>query len=124
MISNICAYPEPDFSVPAAPICNGLTPISLSATHTDAGPAGTGVFSGSGVSGTSFVPSTAGVGTHNITLTYTGGNDGLGGISPDNSAVPPVIPAIVPAYLGCIQPVVKTITVIDCCGANPGTWQY
>jgi hypothetical protein len=114
-VGNKCAYPEPDFTLPVTPICNNASPITLTATHTDAGPAGVGVFSGAGVSGTTFTPSVAGVGgPYTITLTYTGGNDGLGGVSPDGGTVP--------AYPGCVQPISKTITVIDCCGANPGTW--
>jgi hypothetical protein len=114
-VANKCAYPEPDFTLPLTPVCNNASPITLTAAHTDAGPTGVGVFSGAGVSGTTFTPSVAGVGgPYTITLTYTGGNDGLGGVSPDGGTVP--------AYPGCVQPIGKTISVIDCCGANAGTW--
>jgi hypothetical protein len=89
---------------------------------------GTGVFSGTGVSVTTFTPAAAGLGIHNITLTYTGGIDVAGtdrdgdgdvdaqdnGVSPDGGTTP--------AFPGCIQPIVKTITVIDCCAPNQGTW--
>ncbi len=114
-ISNKCAYPDPDFTLPVSTICSSGLPIALTATHTDAGPAGVGVFSGAGVSGTTFTPSVAGVGgPYSITLTYTGGNDGLGGISPDGGTAP--------AYPGCVQPIGRTISVTDCCEANQGTW--
>jgi hypothetical protein len=114
-VGNKCAYPNPDFTLPVTTICSSGAPITLTATHTDAGPAGVGVFSGAGVSGTTFTPSVAGVGgPYIITLTYTGGNDGLGGVSPDGGTVP--------AYPGCVQPIGKTISVMDCCGANAGSW--
>jgi hypothetical protein len=114
-VGNKCAYPNPDFTLPVTAICSSGAPITLTATHTDVGPDGVGVFSGAGVSGTTFTPSVAGVGgPYTIKLSYTGGNDGLGGISPDGGTVP--------AYPGCVQPIGKTISVMDCCGANPGSW--
>ena len=51
-----------------AQLCEDASAISLAGT-----PAG-GTFSGPGVTGTSFNPVTAGVGTHTITYTYTNGN--------------------------------------------------
>lgn len=130
-VSNKCAYPDPDFSVPLAPICNGLTPVSLTPIiRLDSGISnGTGVFSGSGVNVTNFIPANAGLGTHNITLTYTGGidvatndRDGDGDIDTNDTGIAPN--ATDAAYPGCVQAIVKTITVIDCCNADPGIWQY
>lgn len=50
-------------------VCNGSTPINLSGGS----PAG-GTYSGTGVSAGTFNPSTAGVGTHTITYSYTNSN--------------------------------------------------
>jgi len=50
-------------------ICDNASPITL----TQGSPSG-GVYSGSGVTGTTFDPGLAGVGTHNITYTFTDGN--------------------------------------------------
>src|SRR5690606_25359489 len=47
------------------PVCVNATPVTLAGT-----PAG-GVFSGPGVTGTTFDPATAGVGSHTITYDYT-----------------------------------------------------
>ncbi|KAA9325552.1 hypothetical protein F0P96_19680 [Hymenobacter busanensis] len=55
------ALPQPAYCLGAAP----LPPVPLVAT-----PAG-GTFSGPGVSGTQFLPSAAGAGTHTITYTYS-----------------------------------------------------
>ncbi len=52
-----------------APVCFNGSPISL----LGASPTG-GVFSGPGVSGSSFNPTTAGVGSRSITYTFTAGN--------------------------------------------------
>lgn len=58
----------PAFQVTQAQMTNGLP--------------GTGVFTGAGINGTGlFTPSTAGVGTHNITYTYTGTNSCVNTIS-------------------------------------------
>jgi gliding motility-associated-like protein len=51
-----------------APVCVNAAAVALAGT-----PAG-GTFSGTGVSGNSFNPATAGAGTHTITYTYTNAN--------------------------------------------------
>lgn len=66
-IVTVRALPTVDAGSYSA-ICIGESPIVLSGT-----PAG-GSFSGNGVSGSSFDPSTAGVGTHAITYEYTDAN--------------------------------------------------
>ena len=112
-ISNKCAYPNPDFALPST-VCNTGAAITLTATN-GAGPAGTGTFSGPGVSSSTFYPASAGVGgPYNITLQYTGGADANSGVSPDGGTTP--------AYPGCVQDVVKSISVTDCCGASVGTF--
>lgn len=59
------AVPNVYFSGLSGPYCEDASPVSLTGT-----PAG-GTFSGAGISGNSFNPSTAGSGTHAITYTYT-----------------------------------------------------
>ncbi|OWY19725.1 hypothetical protein C7N43_26105 [Sphingobacteriales bacterium UPWRP_1] len=110
-LTNKCAYPNPDFGL-AASVCNNATPITLTATNSY-GPNGSGVFSGTGVSGTTFSPAAAGVGgPYPILLNYTGGVNGS--LSPDGGTTP--------AFPGCMQQVTKSISVTDCCNANPGSW--
>lgn len=61
---------------PDAPVITGLAPTYLhtaSPVTLSAMPAG-GVFSGTAVSGITFSPAVAGIGTHDITYTYTLGN--------------------------------------------------
>ncbi|MEW5846490.1 MAG: T9SS type A sorting domain-containing protein, partial [Bacteroidota bacterium] len=51
------------------PVCVDAAPFTL-----DGGSPAGGVYSGNGVTGTTFDPAAAGVGTHTITYTYTDGN--------------------------------------------------
>jgi len=67
------------------PVCSYEDPISLTGS-----PAG-GTFAGTGVSGTTFTPSTAGAGTHLVTYSYTDAN-------------------------GCIGSTTLSIQVMDCSG--------
>jgi len=62
------ALPAVSFSLSNSDFCIDANSISLSAT-----PSG-GSFSGSGISGTSFSPSAAGMGSHNLVYSYTDGN--------------------------------------------------
>jgi hypothetical protein len=61
------ALPVINFSMPHN-LCHDGAPVNLSAT-----PSG-GSFSGTGVTGNLFSPSTAGIGTHNIIYSYTAAN--------------------------------------------------
>ena len=65
----------PQLAFPAiAAVCQDAAPVQLTASEVS-GVAGTGVYSGTGVSSTGlFNPATAGVGTFNITYTYTSAN--------------------------------------------------
>lgn len=59
---QLTVRPDPSFSVPSAPMCNTDAPFQLVATGT-----GGGTFSGPGVSGSTFDPASAGIGTHTVT---------------------------------------------------------
>ena len=66
---NLTIYNNPNINISSlTPQCSDNNSIPLSAT-----PSG-GSFSGTGVTGNTFSPSTAGVGTHQITYSYTDGN--------------------------------------------------
>lgn len=82
--------------------CN--TARALTTIHSAEGN-GTAAYSGTGVSGTNFTP-TGLTGAQTITLTYTGINDGNGGISPDGgtTAVFPRLPEVIyekPVTVNC-----------------------
>ncbi len=122
-ISNKCAYPNPVVSGLAGSYCtsgSGGTPdtdITATLTGSPAGPAGTFTLTGTGISGgpvtyTFTPPATAGPVT--ISGSYTGGNDGNGGVSPDGGTTP--------AFPGCIQPFGATTNAVECppgCNASP-----
>ena len=130
-VSNKCAYPNPDYAFVSSNICshpNNNVDLSAIITHSSEG-SGTATFSGTGVVGSTFSSTVVGIGgPYPITMTYTGtaislfvdtDNDGIpdansSQISPDNGTTP--------AYPGCTQPVVKSISVINCCDADDGTW--
>jgi hypothetical protein len=105
-ISNKCAYPNPDFSIGSFVDC--ATPIAITLTHSaleGAGNLGTASFSPI-LGGTSpnYTLAPAGLtGTQTISLTYTGFNDGLGGVSPDGGTTP--------AFPGCQEVIQRTIDV-------------
>lgn len=65
--TNVYDAPVVSFSGLLSGYCNGSLPVALTGT-----PSG-GSFSGTGISGNSFYPSIAGVGTHTITYTYSDG---------------------------------------------------
>jgi gliding motility-associated-like protein len=109
-ISNKCAYPNPTI----ASIANYCITSSASVLLTVNLPAGepglnaSGIqFVGGGVSAASpwvYTPSTVVPNVSNsILLTYTGTNDGLGGVSPDGG--------LTPAYPGCLQSSITTTMV-------------
>jgi hypothetical protein len=71
--TNLTVNPLPTVTFAAInpdTICEGASPINL----TGGSPAG-GTYSGNGVSGTSFDPATAGLGTQTITYSYTDANN-------------------------------------------------
>jgi uncharacterized protein YjdB len=108
VISNKCAYPNPDFSIGSFVDCN--TAMALTTVHSAEGN-GTAAYSGTGVSGTNFTP-TGLTGAQTITLTYTGINDGNGGISTDSGTTP--------AFPGCQEVIQKPVTVnCPACQASP-----
>ena len=55
---------------PLPDICNGAPGINLNSYVSPTG----GSFSGPGVAGTTFTPSSGGVGTHTLTYTFTNGD--------------------------------------------------
>lgn len=74
---NIIVNPAPTVTLsPLNPVCSNATAFSL----TGGTPSG-GAYSGTGVSGNSFTPSVAGVGTFPITYAYTDGNSCSGSAS-------------------------------------------
>lgn len=67
--------PTPSFSSIGGPYCISQTaPVSLLGASSPVPPPGTGIFSGTGVSGNDFVPSLAAVGSNVLTYTYTDAN--------------------------------------------------
>jgi hypothetical protein len=69
---SVSAPPTVTFTAPAA-ICENSSPVSL----TGGSPAG-GTYSGSGISGNSYDPTVNGVGTFNLTYSYTDANSCAG----------------------------------------------
>jgi len=72
---SITLLPVPLLSFPAlAPVCANADPVQLVVTETQGPPGPSGVFSGDGVTGTTFNPAVAGVGTHTLTYIFTPAN--------------------------------------------------
>ncbi|OYU96061.1 MAG: hypothetical protein CFE21_06520 [Bacteroidetes bacterium B1(2017)] len=67
----VVAKPNPNFSIPANPLCIGDAPINLSPTTSG------GVFSGSGISGNTFTPSLSGTIPVKYKITLAGCADSL-----------------------------------------------
>ena len=67
IIVNIIQPPTVSFSGLSASYCANSSSVTLTGTPTG------GTFSGNGISGSTFNPSVAGSGTHNITYTYSNG---------------------------------------------------
>jgi hypothetical protein len=65
VIVTVAEAPLIEIGTPAAAFCDSDAPVELTGS-----PAG-GIFSGPGISGSTFSPSAAGVGTHEIIYTYT-----------------------------------------------------
>jgi gliding motility-associated-like protein len=75
---DVTVDPEPNPTInPVADLC-----ISAASVTVVGNPAG-GTFSGAGMTGDSFNPSTAGIGTHTITYTFTDGNGCTGSSTVD-----------------------------------------
>ena len=67
--------PTPTFNAIGGPYCiSQTTPISLVGSGIPTPPPGSGVFSGTGISGNDFTPSQAAVGSNTLTYTYTDAN--------------------------------------------------
>ncbi|MCW5922183.1 MAG: HYR domain-containing protein [Saprospiraceae bacterium] len=77
--TTVCVSPEYPITITVHPLPEATCPddfevcINAGTQTLTATPAG-GLYSGAGTSGNQFSPSTAGVGTHTITYTYTDGN--------------------------------------------------
>ncbi len=65
------------------PLCVDAAPITL-----DGGSPAGGIYSGPGVTGNTFDPAAAGVGTHTITYTYTDGNGCMNSVAKDITVNP------------------------------------
>ena len=98
---------------PVAPLCVDGTTVTLTGSPTG------GTFSGPGVTGSSFSPATAGVGTHTVTYSYTAAT-GCSNIDVKQIVVNPqpalTITGLLPAY--CISTLPVTITG----SPTPGTF--
>ncbi len=92
---NITVNPLPIVTYSQTPktTCINFTSVALSTGN----PSG-GTYSGTGVSGNNFNPSSAGIGTHVITYTYTDGNN-------------------------CVNTDTSSITVSACTGIEPQGWE-
>jgi hypothetical protein len=98
-----CTYPNPSLSIAGSPFCLDAAAITLAGTEPNGANTALTPYSGTGVSGSTFTPATAGPGTHTITYNY----DPAGNTTNQ-----------------CLQPVTTTVTVIDCavpCNAVNGT---
>ncbi|RME97373.1 MAG: hypothetical protein D6772_10500, partial [Bacteroidetes bacterium] len=104
IISNVCAYPNPEFDPALDPIyCDFEPAITLGGIDDDDVNGPTSVtFTVNGNTAVAFDPTTLGEGVYEVVMTYTGADDGQGGISPDGTT---------PAYRGCTQEVVTSIVV-------------
>ena len=93
------------FMVVASPTASFTPPSSVlidaGAQALTGSPAG-GTFTGTGVTGSSFDPMVAGVGTHTITYTYTDGN-GCSDMASGEVTV-----------TACVAPVINGLNIIDC----------
>jgi len=109
---SVIVNPLPVVSITdvASPYCMSNNPESLTLQ-----PAG-GVLSGPGVVANTFIPATAGLGTHNLTYAYTDPN----GCSSSASVTVQVVPAPAPTFtipdLVCIYDPVITLTAIPAGG--------
>ncbi len=103
-IGNKCAYPNPVFS-PALDnsYCPNVSAITLGAMEPNGADAVS--FTVNGNTSATFDPSTLGIGTHVVEMTYDGLADANGGNSPDGGTTA--------AITGCTQTVVQTIEVTD-----------
>ncbi len=102
--SATCTYPNPSLSVAGSPFCVTGAAITLAGTEPNGANTAATPYSGTGVSGSTFTPATAGVGgPYTVTYNYDPAGNG------NNQ---------------CLQPTTATVSVIDCtapCNANNGT---
>ncbi len=106
-ISNKCQYPNPVFDPTIPDMINTMDPvITLGGTDTNGGTADGVTFTLDGSPATEIDPSALAMGTHTVTMTYDGAEDGNGGISPDGGTTS--------ASPGCIQEVTKDFEIVVC----------
>lgn len=101
---NVWQLPTPSFTGLAADYCIDATATTLVPTPTG------GTFNGQGISGATFTPATAGVGSKSITYTYTDGNGCTNYVINNTTVNALPIPSIVgldAAY--CIDAIADTI---------------
>lgn len=79
---NLKINPDPSFTIPATTFCSQDAAVTLTETGTSGG-----TFSGPGVSGSSFDPAVAGVGTHTIWYHVTAQQGAATGPATDSSSV-------------------------------------
>ena len=96
------------------PVCVDAAPFTL-----DGGSPAGGVYSGNGVTGTTFDPAAAGAGTHSITYTYTDGNGCVNSASKDITVNP--LPTVT---LADFTPVCVDAAPITLDGGSPAGGAY
>jgi hypothetical protein len=99
---------------PFVDICSNAPFINL----IGASPSG-GTYSGSGVSGNTFIPSVPGVGTVNVTYTYTDANGCIGSVSEPITVIPSTTPT-----LSAFSAVCKTDPAFTLTGGLPAGGSY
>jgi len=100
---NITVHPLPTGSITGinSPYCISQTPVNFTLT-----PAG-GTLSGPGTTNNTFIPATAGIGTHTLTYTFTDGNSCSNSVTANVQVVASPSPAInIPAFLCIYDPAI------------------
>jgi gliding motility-associated-like protein len=112
---TVTVNPLPNVTFSAiADICSNAPAINL----TNGNPAG-GIYSGAGITGSSFNPSTAGAGAHTITYTYTDANNCTNSASQNINVITAPVVNVTPANpLICLG----TSVTLNASGAIDYTW--
>ena len=117
--TNIVVNPLPAVTIaPRGPFCADDAGVTLTGT-----PAG-GSFSGAGVSGTTFTPSTAGAGTHTVTYEFTDVNGCTNSATTDIIVNPLPTVTIAPRGPFCIDDAGVTLTGTPAGGSFSGCLLY
>lgn len=90
---NLKVNPDPSFSIPATTFCLQDGAVNLTETGTSGG-----TFSGPGISGSSFDPAVAGVGTHTIWYHVTAQQGAATGPATDSSSISVTVTAPTNSY--------------------------